>query len=352
MAEVMTKQEVWVKEGQQESASDSGHATEEEDLTDELDVTLDTSDLKPEDEKPSKQEIVWGNVVKFVILHSLALYGLTLLPSISLPSWVFLFLTYQFSGAGITAGAHRLWAHRAYKATPALKVFLLVANSMAGENSVYTWSRDHRLHHKCSETQADPHNANRGFFFSHMGWLMVRKHPAVMKAGKTINMSDLEADSLLMFQHRHYLKCFLMAGFVLPTIIPNLLWGESLTNAYFMAVVRYVSVLHFTWLVNSAAHMFGMKPYDESIGPSENRLVSLLALGEGFHNYHHTFPYDYGTSEWGLRLNVTTRFINAMAKLGFAYDLRSASPSVVAARSARTGHPELTRQGMAAKKAT
>ena len=66
-------------------------------------------------------------------------------------------------------------------------------------------------------------------------------------------------------------------------------------------------------------------------------------MGEGFHNYHHTFPYDYSTSEWGLRLNVTTRFINAMAKLGFAYDLRTASPSVVAARAARTGHPELTR---------
>ena len=114
MAEVMTKQDVWMKEGQQET-DDSGHATEEEDLTDELDVTLDTSDLKPEDEKPSEQEIVWGNVVKFVILHSLALYGLTILPSISLPSWIFLFLTYQFSGAGITAGAHRLWAHRAYK---------------------------------------------------------------------------------------------------------------------------------------------------------------------------------------------------------------------------------------------
>ena len=65
-----------------------------------------------------------------------------------------------------------------------------------------------------------------------------RKHPAVMKAGKTINMKDLEADSMIMFQHRHYMFCFLMAGFILPTIIPNLFWGESLTNAYFMAVVR------------------------------------------------------------------------------------------------------------------
>merc|ERR1712130_839712 len=129
---------------------------------------------------------------------------------------------------------------------------------------------------------------------------------------------------------------------------------SSILSHYFLIsmISRYVAVLHFTWLVNSAAHMFGMKPYDKNIGPAENRLVSVLAMGEGFHNYHHTFPYDYGTSEWGFRLNVTTRFINAMAKLGFAYDLRTASPSVVAARAARTGHPELTRQGMTAKKSS
>ena len=117
MAEVMMKEVLWVKKEKEEvlETDDSGHATEEEDLTDELDVTHDTSDIKPEDEEPSTQDIVWGNVVKFVILHSLALHGLTILPSLSLPSWIFLFLTYQFSGAGITAGAHRLWAHRAYK---------------------------------------------------------------------------------------------------------------------------------------------------------------------------------------------------------------------------------------------
>ena len=79
------------------------------------------------------------------------------------------------------------------------------------------------------------------------------------------------------------------------------------------------------------------------VSSAPHRLVSVLAMGEGFHNYHHTFPYDYSTSEWGLRLNMTTCFINAMAKLGLASDLRTASPSVVAARAARTGHPELTR---------
>ena len=114
-----------------------------------------------------------------------------------------------------------------------------------------------------------------------------------MKQGKTIDMSDLEADPALMFQHRHYLPCFLLAAFLLPTVLPNLLWGESLLNAYFMAVnkcvvsnaslsltpcSRYVGVLHFTWLVNSAAHMFGMRPYDKNIGPAENR-CQIRAFG-------------------------------------------------------------------------
>merc|ERR1719445_563204 len=290
--------------------------------------------------------IVWPNIIKFIILHCLALYGLTFLPSLSWQSWLFLLATYQFSGAGITAGVHRLWSHKTYKAKTPLRLFLAIANSMAGENSIYVWTRDHRTHHKCSETVGDPHNASRGFFFAHMGWLLVRKHPAVIREGKTINMSDLETDPIVMFQHKHYIPCFLAAAFIIPTIIPTLCWGESLTTAYFMAVVRYVAVLHFTWLVNSAAHMFGMKPYDENIGPAENRLVSVLAMGEGFHNYHHTFPYDYSTSEWGLSINLTTAFINLMARLGLAYKLRTANPGTVAARAARTGQAHLTRAGI------
>jgi len=329
-----------------EVEDDSGHASECD----------EEKDLLVKNKMPAndsyKMIIVWPNIIKFIILHSLALYGLTLLPSVSWQSWVFLVLSYQFSGAGITAGAHRLWSHKTYKARSPLRLFLTIANSMAGENSIYVWTRDHRTHHKCSETVGDPHNANRGFFFAHMGWLLVRKHPAVIKEGKTINMSDLEADPIVMFQHKHYITCFLMASFILPTLIPNLLWGESLTTAYFLAVVRYVAVLHFTWLVNSAAHFYGMKPYDTSIGPTENMAVSVLAMGEGFHNYHHTFPYDYSTSEWGGSFNVTTLFIEAMAAIGQAYDLRRASEETVMARAARTGVPLLTRQGGSGDKKT
>lgn len=139
-------------------------------------------------------------------------------------------LCFFISALGITAGAHRLWSHRTYKASLPLRIFLGVANSMAfqvsprrscavffffltikivhtcfrsdPQNDVFEWARDHRVHHKYSETDADPHNAVRGFFFAHIGWLMVRKHPDVIEKGRKLNVSDLLADGVVQFQRK------------------------------------------------------------------------------------------------------------------------------------------------------
>ena len=119
-----------------------------------------------------------------------------------------------------------------------------------------------------------------------MGWLLCRKHPDVITKGSKIPINDLYEDVLLRIQHRFYVTIFLLSCFVLPTIVPHLMWGESLEVAYFLAVLRYIIVLHNTWTVNSVAHLWGDKPYDININPVESRLVSFLAVGEGFHNYH------------------------------------------------------------------
>lgn len=110
--------------------------------------------------------------------------------------------TYVMSGLGITAGAHRLWSHRSFKAKLPLRIILAIWNTMAFQNDVIEWSRDHRVHHKYSETDADPHNAKRGFFFSHVGWLLVRKHPEVKEKGKKVNVDDLLADPVLRIQRK------------------------------------------------------------------------------------------------------------------------------------------------------
>lgn len=303
--------------------------------TDPLERVADDAKKEPE----GQLEIVWKNVAMFAALHAAAFYGLYL--AIFYAKWQTLLLSViivELSALGVTAGAHRLWCHKAYKAKLPLRVFLMICNSVALENSIFEYSRDHRVHHKYTETDADPTNVNRGLFFAHIGWLMCKKHPEVIRKGKAIDCSDLLRDPLVAFQHRYYVPLTGLFCFMIPTLLAQWLCGEPYWTAFFVCgIFRYVTSLHGSWLVNSAAHKWGSKPYDKHIAPVENFLVSAIASGEGFHNYHHAFPWDYSASELGWVCNLTTMFIDAMAKLGLAYDRKTVSKDMLRDRMIRTG---------------
>ena len=169
---------------------------------------------------------------------------------------------------------HRLWSHRSYDAKLPVR-YCRCAASAANQGSIFHWARDHRVHHKFSETPADPHNAKRGLFFAHIGWLLVQKDAKVIEAGKKLDLSDLEADPVVMFQRRFATLCAIVWCFVVPTLVPALCWGENWLNAYMVpGVLRYVSLLHATWLVNSVAHTHGTRPYAPEQNPSESPLVA------------------------------------------------------------------------------
>ncbi|KGL84230.1 Stearoyl-CoA desaturase 5, partial [Tinamus guttatus] len=245
---------------------------------------------------------------------------------------------FLLSGLGVTAGAHRLWSHRSYKAKLPLRIFLAVANSMAFQNDIYEWSRDHRVHHKYTETDADPHNALRGFFFSHVGWLLVRKHPDVIEKGRKLDLTDLLDDPVVRIQRKYYKLSVVLMCFVFPALVPWYVWGESLWNAYFLAsILRYAVSLNTTWSINSVAHMYGKRPYNKTINPRDNILTVMGTLGEGYHNYHHTFPFDYSASELGLKFNLATWFIDFMFWLGLVTDRKRAPKEMVQARKEKTG---------------
>ncbi|XP_030371227.1 acyl-CoA Delta(11) desaturase-like [Scaptodrosophila lebanonensis] len=287
-----------------------------------------------------KLKLVWRNIILFGYLHLAALYGGYLF--FAQAKWATVFfsiLLYSVGVLGITAGAHRLWAHRSYKAKWPLRLILIVFNTIAFQDAAFHWARDHRVHHKFSETDADPHNATRGFFFSHIGWLLCKKHPDVVAKGKSLDLSDLRADPIVMFQRNHYMVLMPLACFIMPTFIPMYYWGETFVNAWFVATMfRWCFLLNVTWCVNSAAHKFGGRPYDKTINPSQCPAVSAFAFGEGWHNYHHVFPWDYKTAEWGnYSMNLTTAFIDFFAKIGWAYDLKSVAPETVERRVRRTG---------------
>lgn len=238
-----------------------------------------------------------------------------------------------------TIGAHRLWSHRAYKANLGLRIFLAIFQTLSVENDIFEWCRDHRMHHKYTEKDGDPHNASRGFFFAHMGWLMCKKHSDIIKNGKKIDMTDLWNDPVVRFQRRFYIPLVIVLRIVLFTLIPVKLFNETIINALLANSLGYVLFLHHTWFVNSGAHMIGYRTYDETMQARDNRFIIYLTLGEGYHNYHHSFPYDYAGSEyeWHQSYNPTTAFLDFCAYMGWAYDLNRASTDTVNKRIQRTG---------------
>lgn len=266
-------------------------------------------------------------IIYLGLVHLAALYGATCIPYCNRNTLLWAFCLWPISGLGITAGAHRLWAHRSYKASYGLRMVLMLCNSIANQGSIYHWARDHRVHHKHAETNADPHNAMRGFWFSHIGWLFLKKHSAVIASGKQLPFHDLESDSVVMLQKHAdpwlaLTMCFIFPGYVVT------FWNDRFWYGVWVAgALRYVFVLHCTWCVNSLAHLYGNRPYDKTIHATENPFVSFLAIGEGWHNWHHKYPFDYAASEFGIysQYNPTKLFLDTMGWIGAAYDFKRAS---------------------------
>jgi|TARA_B110001469_G_C9520218_1_gene258967 stearoyl-CoA desaturase (delta-9 desaturase) len=150
----------------------------------------------------------------------------------------------------------------------------------------------------------------------------------VIEAGRKINMDDLKADSLVMLQLRSDPWWNSTWAFLVPALVARAAWGESLLLGIFVpGFLRYVWLLHCTWCVNSVAHLWGERPYDEAINPAENRLVTLLAIGEGWHNWHHKYPFDYAASEFGVssQFNPTKLAIDFGAALGMVSNRKRAT---------------------------
>ncbi|KAL2715606.1 acyl-CoA Delta-9 desaturase [Vespula squamosa] len=304
------------------------------------DRTSPSEDSSSSDRVEYVPKIKWLDLSAQIFIHGGCLYGFYLMfTQAKLLTSLWAFIIIYTSGFGITAGAHRLWSHRAYKAKWPLRLLLVFLFTITGQKHVYAWALDHRVHHKYSETDADPHNAKRGFFFAHVGWLFTTPHPDVVAKRKVVDMSDLEADPIVMWQKRFYIPLFALLTIGLPVAVPYYLWSETFWTSFWVSFnFRFCVTLNIAFFVNSVAHMWGQKPYDKNISPVENIAVSIAALGEGWHNYHHVFPWDYKTGELGdYSFNITTGFIDAFARIGWAYDRKYVSPEMVRRRANKSG---------------
>lgn len=222
------------------------------------------------------------------------------------------------NGMSITAGYHRLWAHNTYKAHPALRVLLALFGAAATQNSILIWASGHRRHHRfVDDNNNDPYSAKRGFWFSHIGW-MLRDHPT----GRIdfSNAPDLQRDPIVMLQHNYYVPLALTMN-LLPAIIAGWLCGDIWGGIIWVGFLRLVVSHHVTFFINSLAHIWGKQPYTDTNTARDNFWLALLTWGEGYHNFHHLFQTDYRNGVRWWQFDPTKWLIFSASCFGLTSDL-------------------------------
>jgi stearoyl-CoA desaturase (delta-9 desaturase) len=237
----------------------------------------------------------------------------------SLAAWVLFPVMLFASGMSITAGYHRMWAHRAYQAHWAVRLIYVIFGSMALQNSILIWASQHRTHHRfVDDVDRDPYSAKRGFWFSHIGWIL-RNYPS--GEPDFTNARDLERDPMVMFQHRYYIPIAVGLNFALPLAL-GFAFGDPVGVFLLAGLLRLVVNHHFTFFINSLAHMWGSQPYTDENSARDNGALALITYGEGYHNFHHIFQNDYRNGVRWWQIDPTKWLIATLAGLGLASNLK------------------------------
>ncbi|KAK7214119.1 hypothetical protein V2G26_021297 [Clonostachys chloroleuca] len=264
------------------------------------------------------QHVNWLNATFIIFIPILGFISAFWIP-LKLNTAILSVVYYFNTGLGITAGYHRLWAHSSYKATTPLKIYLAAVGAGAMEGSIRWWSRDHRAHHRYTDTVKDPYSVRKGLLYSHLGWMVFKQNPK--NTGRT-DITDLNEDPIVVWQHRNFIKCVLFMALIFPTAVCGIFWNDWLGGFVYAAILRVCFVQQATFCVNSLAHWLGDQPFDDRNSPRDHVITALVTLGEGYHNFHHEFPSDYRNAiEW-WQWDPTKWSITVWKWLGLAYDLK------------------------------
>lgn len=256
---------------------------------------------------------------------------LFLTPLISLAAFIFLLYTKNFSwfdfsiflmmffatGLSITAGYHRLFSHQSYKSSSLIQLFYLLFGAASFQNSALKWSSDHRYHHRFVDKESDPYNIQEGFFWAHIGWILYGdpEHRSYD------NVKDLQKNPLVLWQHRYYVAIAIIMSFAFPTLV-GAIFGRALEGLIWGGLFRLVFVHHTTFLINSAAHVFGKKNYSEKNSARDCWWLAFFTNGEGYHNFHHAFANDYRNGIRWYQWDPSKWLIYCLQFLGLSSDLK------------------------------
>ena len=287
---------------------------------------------QPDEELPPVKPVMAALTLLVVVGPLVALVGLVAHfwgSAISLRDVLIAAGMYAVAGHGVTVGFHRLFAHRSFKANRALKIGLGLAGSLAFEGGVIAWVANHRCHHAHTDRPGDPHSPLRGFWHSHMGWML---RPPDVSAERYA--PDIVGDPDLRLVNALFpVACVVTLG--LPFALGWLLGGTfaaAMSALLWAGVVRIGLLHHMTWSINSVCHTFGRRPFRTNDRSSNVSVLAVMSMGESYHNAHHAFPASarHGVDRW--QLDTSAYLIRAFERAGWARDVRWPDAARLAAK--------------------
>ncbi len=268
-----------------------------------------------------KDRIHWVNLLFLGLtpIASLILVPLYLMHNEWTWWWVpFLLVIYTISNMSVTSGYHRCFAHRSYDVHPFVEWLYIMIGAAAFQGPILIWSIDHRRHHLRVDTDDDPYSINKGFWYAHLGWMLVKADPKHAE----LRAPDLEKNKWIMFQDKYYVWIAIFMGFIVPGLIAWAIglgfWGGLIIGG----LLRIVLSQHSTFFINSACHYFGRQPYTDKNTARDSLLMAFLTFGEGYHNYHHYFQLDYRNGVKWYQWDPTKWWIGTLSYFGLATRLK------------------------------
>jgi fatty-acid desaturase len=254
------------------------------------------------------QILWWSTIQAGIVLAPFAFSWSGLVVAITL---------YVLAGFGVTLGYHRLLTHRSFRTPKAVEYLLTLLGTLANQGGPMQWVATHRLHHRHSDTEDDPHSPRKGFWWAHMLWWMPYVPMVDDHTHYRRYVMDLDRAPFHRFMQRwHVLPSLLLAGLLFA--LGEAWGGLGLSWLVWGIFVRTTLLYHATWLVNSATHLWGHRSHATNDRSTNLWWVALLSLGEGWHNNHHAFPRSarHGLRWW--QLDPTYLLIRLLGLVGLA----------------------------------
>ncbi len=279
-------------------------------------------------ERPADERVDWVHNIPFLVIHMIPLAAFwTGVTPFAVVLGLVLYAVRMFF---ITAAYHRYFAHRSYKMGRVMQFLMALGGTTAVQKGPLWWAGHHRHHHKFSDQREDVHSPLKGFFWSHMGWIMCRKYqPAPIDQIKDF----AKYPELRWLDRYHYVPptvlgvaCFLAGG-----------WSALVVGFFLSTVVLW----HCTYVINSLTHLFGRRRYVTTDTSRNSFALALITFGEGWHNNHHHYQSSANQGFFWWEIDISYYVLRLLGAFGLVQGIRTPPAHVLAGNRIRDGHADI-----------